>query len=79
MSIVANKYKNIRCVSCYNEETAKLAKLHNNTNILAIGADQNTIDEAINIINVWINTEFEGERHKARIKMIEDIEKENMK
>lgn len=79
MSIVANKHRGIRCVSCYNEETAKLAKQHNNINILAIGAGQNTIEEAINIVRIWLETEFEGGRHENRVQMIEEIENKNMK
>lgn len=79
MCITANKYKGIRSVACYNEETAKFAKLHNNVNVLAIGADQTEEKEALKIIETWLSTEFEGGRHKERLYMIEEIEKENMK
>ena len=79
MSIVANKIKGIRCTPCYNENTAKYAKLHNNSNILAIGADEVTTNEAICILRMWLATEFEGGRHEERLKIIEEIEKENMK
>ena len=79
MSIVANKFKGIRCAKCNNEQEAKFAKLHNDSNILALGADYLTLNEAICILRNWIATEFEGGRHKDRINMIEKIEKENMK
>lgn len=79
MSIVANKFKGIRCAKCNNEQEAKFAKMHNNSNILALGADYLTVNEAICILRNWIATEFEGGRHKDRIEMIEEIEKENMK
>lgn len=79
MSIVANKYKGIRCALCHDEYTAKYSKLHNNSNILAMGADALTTNEAICILRMWIATNFEGGRHKERIKIIEEIEKENMK
>ena len=79
MSIVANKFKGIRCAKCNNEQEAKFAKLHNDSNILALGADYLTVNEAICILRNWIATEFEGGRHKDRINMIEKIEKENMK
>ena len=70
MSIVANKFKGIRCATCHNEYTAKYAKLHNNSNILAIGADDVTENEAICILRMWLATEFEGGRHSERLKII---------
>ena len=79
MSIVANKFKGIRCASCHNEYTAKYAKLHNNSNILAIGADDVTINEAICILRMWLATEYEGGRHEERLKIIKEIENKNMK
>ncbi len=79
MSMVANKFKGIRCALCHNEYTAKYSKLHNNSNVLAIGADDVTVNEAICIIRMWLATEFEGGRHKERIEIIHKIEQENMK
>lgn len=79
MSIVANKFKGIRCAKCESEEEAKFAKMHNNSNVLALGADYITTSEAICIVRAWIATPFEGGRHAERIKIIEEIEKENMK
>ena len=79
MSIVANKFKGIRCTPCHNEYTAKFAKVHNNGNVLSIGADDVTVNEAICMIRIWLATEFEGGRHEERIKIIEEIENENMK
>ncbi len=79
MSIVANKFKGIRCALCHNEYTAKYAKLHNNANVLAMGADDLTTNEAICILRMWFATEFEGGRHEERVKLIEEIEDENMK
>lgn len=79
MSIVANKFKGIRCAHCHNEYTAKYAKLHNNSNVLAIGADDVSQNEAICIVRMWLATEFEGGRHQERLKIIEEIENENMK
>ncbi len=79
MTIVANKFRGIRCTLCYNESTAKYAKMHNNSNILAMGANELTVNEAICILRMWLATEFEGGRHENRLKIIEEIEKENMK
>lgn len=79
MSIVANKFKGIRCAKCNNEQEAKFSKMHNNSNMLALGADYISLSEAICIVRAWIATPFEGGRHEERIKIIEEIEKENMK
>ncbi len=79
MSIVANKFKGIRCTPCHDEYTAKYAKLHNDSNILALGADDLTVNDAICILRMWLATEFEGGRHQERIDLIKQIENENMK
>ena len=79
MSICANKFKGIRCAVCHNEYTAKYSRLHNDSNILAIGADDVTINEAICILRMWLATEYEGGRHDERLKLISQIEDENMK
>ncbi len=79
MSIVANKFKGIRCVLCHDEFTAKYSRLHNDGNILAIGADAITVNEAICILRMWLATDFEGGRHSERVKLIEEIENKNMK
>ena len=79
MSICANKFRGIRCTPCHNEYTAKYSKLHNNSNILAIGADDVTVNEAICILRMWLATEYEGGRHDERLKLISQIEDENMK
>ena len=79
MSMVANKYKGIRCAMCYNEETAKEAKAHHNINILALPADILDISEAVKMIRAWIATEFLEGRYRERLHMIDDIENKNMK
>ncbi len=79
MSMVANKVKGIRCALCHNEFTAKYSRLHNDANVLAMGADDVTVNEAICMIRMWLATEFEGGRHEERVKLIEEIEKENLK
>ena len=79
MEIVANKFKGIRAANCYNEEITKNARMHNNANILTIGADYMSENEAICILRMWLATEFAGGRHEERINLIKDIESENMK
>lgn len=79
MSIVANKYKGIRCAACYNDETVKQAKEHSNINILALPADYTNLNEAVKRIRIWLGSEFLGGRYLERLQMIEEIENENMK
>ena len=79
VSIVANKFKGIRCAKCNDEEEAKFSRMHNDSNVLALGADYMDVNKAIRIVRTWIATEFEGGRHKTRVEMIEEIENENMK
>ncbi|MBO4816275.1 MAG: ribose 5-phosphate isomerase B [Clostridia bacterium] len=79
MSIVANKFKDVRCAKVNSQEEAKFSRMHNDSNVLAIGADYNSVEEIIRIIRVWIATDFEGGRHQTRVNMIREIENENMK
>ena len=79
MSITAHKFIGIRFALCHNDYNAKYARLHNNSNILAMGADDLTTSEAILVLRMWLATEFEGGRHEERVKLIEEIEKRNMK
>ena len=70
-AIVANKLPGIRCAVCWNEESARLAKEHNNANIISIGQRMVTEEEGINIVDAWMNAQFEGGRHVRRIRKIE--------
>ena len=79
MSMVANKFKGIRSAPCFVEQAAKYSRMHNDANVLALGADYITTNEAICIVRMFIATEFEGGRHIARLNLIKDIENENMK
>ena len=79
MATVANKFKGIRCECCDSEESAKEAKSHNNINILALPAKKLDISVAVQTIRAWLGVEFLNGRYLERLKMIEDIENENMK
>ena len=79
MSMVANKFKGIRCAKCNDEQEAKFSRMHNDANMLALGADYMDVNKAVRIVRTWIATGFEGGRHEQRIKIIEEIENENMK
>lgn len=74
-AITANKVKGIRAVVCLNQEMARKAKQHNNANILSLGADYMSIDEAKQIVKVFIETSFSNEeRHIRRIEKIKKLE-----
>ena len=77
MSIAANKVNGIRAVCCADIKTLKFTRTHNNANILCLGG--RIIDEstAIELVETFLNTEFEGGRHQRRIDEISDIEKRN--
>lgn len=72
VSITANKVKGIRCALCHNEHTATMTRLHNNSNMLAMGAGEVTEEEALKITDIFLTTEFSGEeRHERRVNQIE--------
>lgn len=79
MTVVANKFKGIRAASISNEEAAKFAKSDDDINVITLGGDYLTINEAICIIRNWLATEFKGGRYAERLEMINDIESQNMK
>jgi ribose 5-phosphate isomerase B len=66
-AMAANKVRGARCALCWNEETARLSRQHNDANVLSLG--QRTIPEdlALNIVRVWLETAFEGGRHAPRV------------
>jgi ribose 5-phosphate isomerase B len=70
VSIVANKYPNVRAALCWREELADLARRHNNANILSLPARFISFEEAIKIVDLFLSTSFEGERHQLRIDKI---------
>ena len=70
MSMAANKHKKIRAAVCYSVKNAKLSRLHNNANIIKLGSRLIKKNTAFKCIEVFINTKFEGGRHKNRVKNI---------
>lgn len=74
ISIAANKVKGIRCALCTNEYMAKMSRMHNNANMLALGGRVTGVGLALDIVDVWLSTEFEGGRHENRVNKIMDIE-----
>ncbi len=68
MAITANKRKNIRAALCYSAKNTQLSRLHNNANIITLGARLINKNKAYKFINIFIKTKFEGGRHKRRLK-----------
>ena len=62
-AISANKVKGVRCALCWSEETARLAKEHNNANVISIGQRQISEEMALSIVKIWLESKFEGGRH----------------
>ena len=70
VSMVANKYEGVRAALCWNKETASLSRQHNNANVLSLPARFLTTEEAIEIVNTFLETDFEGGRHERRVNKI---------
>lgn len=70
MSIAANRSKGVRAAACESLYTAKMSRMHNDSNILCIGARILTVKKALDIVKTWLLTGFEGGRHKRRVKKL---------
>jgi ribose 5-phosphate isomerase B len=75
MAITANKVPGVRAAVAWSEETARLARQHNNANVLAIGSRTTPPADIPNIVRAWFSTEFEGGRHADRVAKISDVER----
>jgi ribose 5-phosphate isomerase B len=73
-AIVSNKVEGIRCAVCWNEQLARLARQHNDANMIAIGQRTVSEEEALRIVDAWLGARFEGGRHAQRIKLIHENE-----
>ena len=72
-AIAANKVKGVRCGLAWDLRSAKLCRQHNNANVLSLGQRMMAIEEALEIVELWLNTDFEGGRHQERIDMLDNI------
>ena len=70
MNIAANKHKNVRAAQCFNLKSTKLSRLHNDANIITLGSRLINRKKACTFVKVFLNTNFEGGRHKIRIRRI---------
>lgn len=78
MAIAANKVKGVRAAVAWNEETASLARRHNNANVLAVGARTTPEGDIPKILKAWFTSDFEGGRHGDRVDKITGIEKDDL-
>ncbi|MFC1766688.1 ribose-5-phosphate isomerase [Planctomycetota bacterium] len=70
-AMVANKVKGVRCGLCWNEDSARLTKEHNNANVISMGGRMVSIEQGLHIVDTWLAAEYEGGRHQRRIDKIE--------
>jgi len=77
VSIAANKVRGIRAALCHDTFSARMTRMHNDSNVLTMGGRVVGPGLAIDIVDVWLNTEFEGGRHKRRIEKIAEYEEQH--
>ena len=76
MGIIANKYPGIRAAVCGTTYLAKMTRKHNNSNVLCLGGKTTGIAEALDIVDTWLTTDYEGGRHRYSLKLIQMAENE---
>ena len=72
-AIVANRVKGIRCAVCWNVDSARLARQHNDANVISLGQRMMNLDTALELVRIWLDTPFEGGRHQRRIELIDSV------
>lgn len=77
MAITANKVRGVRAAVAWNEETARLARQHNDANVLSIGARTTPEEDIPKIVKAWFAADFEGGRHERRVKKISEVENDS--
>ena len=70
-AMAANRVKGVRCALCWNLESARLGRQHNNANVISIGQRMMPLETALEIVRVWLATPFEGGRHQRRIELLD--------
>ncbi len=70
-AIAANRVRGIRCALCWNADSARLARQHNDANMISLGERMMSLDTALEIVGIWLDTPFEGGRHIRRIELID--------
>ena len=72
-AIVSNRVRGVRCTLCWNVESARLGRAHNNANVLSLGERMVSESEMKEIVNAWLTTPFDGGRHQRRIDEIDEV------
>ena len=75
MCITANKFPGVRAAQVWDEFTARMSRAHNNANVICLGARVTNHHRAVELVNLWLDTPFEGSRHQSRLDKIREIEK----
>jgi ribose 5-phosphate isomerase B len=70
-AMVANRVPAVRCALCWNVESARLGRAHNNANMISLGQRMMSLETALKIVRVWLETPFDGGRHERRVEMID--------
>ena len=79
MSLVGNKFRGIRATLCWNEYTAEMSRLHNDSNCLTLGGRVLSLELGLKIVDIWLAAVFEGGRHLRRLDKLRAIEERNFK
>lgn len=74
MSIIANKYRGVRASLCMTEHMGRMTRAHNDSNVLCLGGKNTSIEEALKILDAWLDTPYEGGRHDISLGLIHDAE-----
>lgn len=70
-AMAANRVRGIRCALCWNAESARLGRQHNDANMISLGQRMMTLETALDIVRIWLETPFEGGRHVRRIELLD--------
>lgn len=71
-AMTANRVRGIRCALCWNAESARLGRQHNNANVLSLGQRMMSLETALDLVRIWLETPFDGGRHQRRIELIDE-------
>ncbi len=74
MAVVANKFRGIRATPCWNQYTAEISRKHNDSNCLTLGGRVLSTENALDLVDIWLKTPFEGGRHARRLAKIAELE-----
>ena len=72
-AMAANRLRGVRCALCWNAESARLARLHNDANMISLGERMMPLETALEIVRIWLETPFEGGRHIRRIQLLDEL------